>query len=230
MTIEGANRTMDVSDLAIPFGWGLVGWLAALSVLAGAARAVPWRRFVAGESAPILPAAIFALCLLWGMRAHVGEAFAFHLLGTAALALTVGAPLALIGGAVVVGVMSAIREAPWQNAGLVWLTAVAVPVVVATSVLRLAEWKLPPNFFVYVFAGCFFGAALAFAAGGLAAALLTVAAGVRPAEVVFGEYVPFLLYLGFGEATLTGMCLTLAVVYRPQWVATFADARYLRGR
>ena len=26
---------------------------------------------------------------------------------------------------------------------------------------------------------------------------------------------------------LTGMALTLAVVYRPQWVATFDDARYL---
>jgi uncharacterized membrane protein len=26
------------------------------------------------------------------------------------------------------------------------------------------------------------------------------------------------------------MALTLAVVYRPQWVATFDDARYITGR
>lgn len=30
--------------------------------------------------------------------------------------------------------------------------------------------------------------------------------------------------------TLTGMVLTLAVVYRPSWVATFDDARYIKGR
>jgi uncharacterized membrane protein len=29
---------------------------------------------------------------------------------------------------------------------------------------------------------------------------------------------------------LTGMLLTLAVVYRPQWVATFDDRRYLHRR
>ena len=48
--------------------------------------------------------------------------------------------------------------------------------------------------------------------------------------MVFGEYTPYLVYLAFGEATLTGMLVTLAVVYRPQWVATFDDARYIDGR
>ena len=39
-----------------------------------------------------------------------------------------------------------------------------------------------------------------------------------------------LAYLALGEATLTGIALTLAVVYRPQWVATFDDAWYPDGR
>ena len=51
-----------------------------------------------------------------------------------------------------------------------------------------------------------------------------------PAGVMFGEYVPYLLFLAFGDGTLTGMALTLAVVYRPQWVATFDDAFYIAGR
>jgi uncharacterized membrane protein len=38
------------------------------------------------------------------------------------------------------------------------------------------------------------------------------------------------MYLGLGEAMLTGMLVTLAVVYRPQWVATFDDERYIVGR
>jgi uncharacterized circularly permuted ATP-grasp superfamily protein len=58
----------------------------------------------------------------------------------------------------------------------------------------------------------------------------------RDVQIVFGEYVPYLVYLAFGEATVTGMALTLAVVYRPQWVATFDDADHrpragtVRGR
>jgi uncharacterized membrane protein len=36
--------------------------------------------------------------------------------------------------------------------------------------------------------------------------------------------------LAFGEATLTGMLMTLFVVYKPAWVGTFDDARYLRRR
>jgi hypothetical protein len=63
--------------------------------------------------------------------------------------------------------------------------------------------------------------------GGVAAAFVLAFGAGLPAPLVFGEYVPYLLYLAFGEATLTGMALTLMVVYRPQWVATFDDARYL---
>ena len=31
-------------------------------------------------------------------------------------------------------------------------------------------------------------------------------------------------------ATASGMVMTLLVVYRPRWVATFDDARYLRNK
>jgi len=33
--------------------------------------------------------------------------------------------------------------------------------------------------------------------------------------------------LAFGEATLTGMLLTLGVIYRPRWIATYDIDRYL---
>jgi uncharacterized membrane protein len=106
----------------------------------------------------------------------------------------------------------------------------ALPVAVTWATLRLAERRLPPNFFVYVFVVAFFGAALSLLAAGLAGALvLTLGAG-RPAELVFGDYVPYLVYLAFGEATLNGMALTLLVVYRPHWVASFDDRRCIEGR
>jgi len=38
------------------------------------------------------------------------------------------------------------------------------------------------------------------------------------------------LMLGFGEAFLTGMLVTILVVYRRDWVVTFDDARWLAPR
>jgi uncharacterized membrane protein len=36
--------------------------------------------------------------------------------------------------------------------------------------------------------------------------------------------------MGWSEAVLTGMLATLLVVYKPEWVATFDDARYIRNK
>lgn len=122
------------------------------------------------------------------------------------------------------------RGGLWINAGLAFVTMAAVPVTVTWIVLRLAERRLPSNFFVYIVVAAFFGAALSYGAAGIVgASVLTLAAGI-PGAQAFREYVPHLRYLAFGEATVTGMVLTLVVVYRPQWVATFDDDRYLKGR
>ena len=184
----------------------------------------------ASEPVHVWYGAIFGVVVLWSIQVTVGEGFTFHLLGVSAFTLLVGVPLALTGTAIAVTLNLAVHDGHWANAALVWLTLAALPVGATRLVLRLVERVLPTNFFVYVFAAAFFGGALSLAAAGLAGAvLLTVVAG-RPAEVVFGEYVPYLLYLAFGEATLTGMVVTLAVAYRPQWVTTFDDARYLDDR
>jgi uncharacterized membrane protein len=52
-------------------------------------------------------------------------------------------------------------------------------------------------------------------------------AGTYPVAYLLDEYLPYFLLLGFSEGWLSGMVITLFVVYRPQWVASFEDARYL---
>ncbi|HVB49982.1 MAG TPA: hypothetical protein VNF69_16515 [Burkholderiales bacterium] len=42
------------------------------------------------------------------------------------------------------------------------------------------------------------------------------------------NFLPYALLLAFGEALLTGTLITVFVVYRREWVATFDDARWLR--
>jgi uncharacterized membrane protein len=221
---------MDLTAITFPPAWVAAAWALAVPILLAALRVAPWQRFRASEPVHVWYGTIFCLVVLWSIQATVGEGFTFHLLGVAAFTLLAGAPLALAGTAVAVAVNVGLRDGPWANAALVWLTMAAIPVGTTWLVLHLAERALPANFFVYIFVTAFFGAALSLVAAGLGgAALLTLAAGRAP-ELVFGEYLPYLGYLAFGEATLTGMALTLAVAYRPQWVATFDDARYLEGR
>ena len=116
---------------------------------------------------------------------------------------------------------------------LVWavfLLSVALPIVVVLAVLRITQSHLPDNFFVYVLAVAFAGSALSLAAAGLGSAAVIAGSGAMSAATIFGDFAPYLLYLAFAEGTMTGMLVTLAVVYRPDWLATFDDARYLHHK
>lgn len=221
---------MDASLAPLPLVAIVASAAAMMVVLAWAAWAAPWRRLQASsEAASVWCGTIFALTVLWSVRAVVQDVIAIHLLGMAGFALAAGAPLALLGGAVVVAICALVHGTALANVPTVFLLSVALPVAVALGVLRLTQRLLPPNFFVYTIVACFLGAALSFALAGLASAAVIALTGAVDAGIVFRDDVPYLLYLSFGEGTLTGMALTLAVVYRPQWVATFDDAFYLHG-
>ena len=219
---------MDLSRLSLPDAWTLAAWAVALPLLALAVGRAPWRALAAGPGAQVWPASVAALVALWSIRGSAEPHFAFHLSGIAALALSSGPWLALVGGAIVVAVTFALGGAPWANAGLAWLAGVAVPAGAALAILRAAERRLPPNFFVYAIVVAFFGGAVSYLATGLAgAAVLVTALGVPP-SLAFGDYLIYVGTLAFGEATLTGMLISLAAVYRPAWVATFRADRYFR--
>jgi len=221
---------MDLTAVPFPPGWVVAGWAAALPLVALALRNAAWSRFTAGDTVHVWCAAVFVVVALWNIQATVGEGFTFHILGIAAFTLLSGPALALVGGAAALALELVLRGGLAQSVGLAFVTMVALPVATVHAVLRASERWLPPNFFVYIFVVAFFGAGASLAVCGLAgAAALTYGAGRDPG-LVFGEYVPYLVYLAFGEATLTGMIITLAVVYRPQWVTSFDDARYIAGR
>ena len=224
------SRIVDLTRIDLSAAWAAAGWIIALPVLARALARAPWPRFADGEQVHVWYGTLFALILLWSIQATVGEGFTFHLLGIAALTLIAGPALALIGSAIVVTILMLVKGGVWPSAALAWCTMAALPVAVTWATLRFAERRLPPNFFVYVFVVGFFGAALSLVAAGLAGAVVLTLGGGRPAGLVFGDYVPTLVSLAFGEATLVGMAMTLVIVYRPHWVATFDDARYIKGR
>jgi len=168
--------------------------------------------------------------VLWNIKTGIKPGLNFHMLGATALTLMFGPELALVGMALVLlGSTLAGFSGTWTFSLNALLMGV-LPVLVSHAVYRLADTRLPNHFFVYVFVNGFFGAALAMASAGFVATALLGAAGAYSFSYLYGEYLPFYMLLAWSEALLTGMAVTLMAVYRPEWIGTFDDARYLRGK
>ena len=219
---------MDLINLPFPPAWQLGAFALFVPLLAWAAWTAPWSRFEASELTHVWYGTILGLIFLWSIKASIAPGFTVHLLGVSLFTLLAGPQLALVGTALVIVVVTVLRDGWWANYAICALLLVVVPVVATMSILRVSERWLPPNLFVYLFVAAFFGAALAMAVAGLLACAAAVLGGDQPGSVVFDQYLPYFIYLCFGEATITGMLATLFVVYHPGWVTTFDDARYLR--
>ena len=216
---------MDLIGIAFPPAWQSAAFVALLPLLAWALASAPWRRFDSSEAVHVWYGAIVATLLLWSIKASVGNALTFHLLGASVLALLFGSRLALTAVALVVAIVTALRGGSWANYAISVLAMGAVPVSITWTVLKLAERYLPPNPFIYFFAIAFLGSGLAMLGSGLVASLAILF--VASAQSAMGDSALYLVYLAFGEASVSGMLMTLFVVYRPSWVVTFDDARYL---
>lgn len=196
-------------------------------LLLGLYRA-PWRQLLAGAQLHIFLGSTVSLLLLWNIRTHLGLGIEFHLLGTTAATLVLGWPLAILAASLAQLGLTVISETNW-NTYLVEIVANGIiPVVVTQVIHRLARRKLPAHFFVYVFVGAFLAGALAMATSRLALLAHALASGaVGSSAALSSAYLPL---MALPEALLNGMLVTLLVAYRPQWVSTFDDNCYLRGK
>ncbi|HEX9180515.1 MAG TPA: energy-coupling factor ABC transporter permease [Burkholderiales bacterium] len=221
---------MNLPDQLLPAGWLWVGHLLFAGVFAYVLRVAPWRRLRKSSQLHLFLGAVVAIMVLWNIKTGIRPGLNFHMLGATALTLMFGPELAIVGMVLVLlGSTLAGFSGVWTFPLNTLLMGV-LPVLVSQAIYRLADTRLPNHFFVYVFVNGFFGGALAMAATGIVATTLLAAAGAYPAAYLYGEYLPFYTLLAWSEALLTGMAVTLMVVYRPEWIGTFDDLRYLRNK
>lgn len=192
-------------------------------------RHLPWRSMMDPLRQHLWLGTIVTLVLLWSMRAGVQPGLNFHLLGAMACTLMFGPELAVLALSLVLAAVSFNSSLAWSVYGLNALVMVVVPVGFSTLIYRAVEHFLPRQFFVYIFVAAFFGSALTILLTGLVSTLVLMA-GPYTAEYLFSQYFPYFLLLAFSESFITGLCLTLMVVYRPGWVSTFNDKTYLLNK
>lgn len=219
---------MNFTLAAYPTGWlGPCAVMLAAIVLDLALHA-PWRSLRDGQRLNLWLGSVVALLVLWRIHAGLRPGLDFHVLGASACALMFGARLGWAAIAIVQVGSAAVGGLEWSSLPLNLLVMGMTPVGVTTLVLRAVERWLPSHFFVYIFASAFFGAALGMIATGCVACALLAATGRYALPTLLSEVLPWYLLMAWAEAFLTGATITLMVVYRPGWVATFDDQRYLR--
>jgi uncharacterized membrane protein len=202
-------------------------WIAALSACV---RYAPWAWLKSGVRVHVFLGTIVCLALLWRVSAEIGPGLRLHFLGATLCTLMFDLPLAVVAMALVLLAQAAAGALHPEAIGLNGLMTGLFPVLVSAAVSRLARRFLPAHLFVYFFVNSFFAAGVAMmATGTISSFALKFWSAAAP--TFWTEELPaYFMLMSWGEAFLTGMAMTLLVVYRPDWVRSFDDATYLGRR
>jgi uncharacterized membrane protein len=212
------------------FSTQLIFWLLFAATIGVAAWRAPWYHLKETASLNILLAIIVAIMVVWMLKAGFVPGLTVHLLGTTLLTLMFGWAFAILGIFLVLVAHAINAGGGWMALPIETLLLGMLPAVISFSFYRLIDTRLPNNFFIYIFLVAFFGAALSAASAVFATSLAQIASGAYTSAQVWHDYTRYALLIMFPEAFITGMLMTLFVAYRPEWVSTFDDSRYLDGK
>lgn len=219
---------MNLPDNLLTSSWYWTGQGLCALLLFWAIRTAPWHKLKDASMLNVWLGTCVFLMALWSVKTGIKPGLNFHLLGATAMTLMFGPQLALLGLTITLTAVTLAGMAGWQGYG--WNTVImgALPVAVSYGTYWLADRKLPNHLFVYIYLSAFFGGALAMAVAGLGGTLLLQLSGTYLPAYLYHDYLPYYILMSWSEAITTGMAITLMVVYSPNWVSTFDDARYLK--
>lgn len=218
---------MNIPDNLVGEGWYWAAWAVWSLLFARTVWHAPWGRLKDGEHLNVWLGMVVLLTFVWSLKAGVKPGLSMHLLGATVFTLCFGRQLAFVGlSAVLAGIT--INGASGHFAyALNALLLIAVSVLSSHLFLVVVQRLLPRHFFVYIFVNGFIGAAITVLCVGLVATVFLGLSEAYDFDYLTTEYLPYFILLGFSEAWLSGMVMTLFVVYRPDWVVTFDDSLYL---
>jgi len=198
-------------------------------LLAWALYRAPWSILTQKDSSNVLFATCVALFLIWQLRIQVDDGLAIHLLGSTLLTLMFRWQTALIANALILTGMTLTTDADFAAFATNGLLMGALPIGISYLVWRFNEWYLPANYFVYIFVVAFLSAGIGMISVGYVAWLLLNSTSTLPMETL-DQFLWIFVPIMYPEAFLTGGAISIFVIYKPEWIATFDDRRYLRNR
>lgn len=219
---------MGIFTFTLPPEIAFLAILAAAAILFRNARTAHWKNLAAPGAFSAWCFFIIALPLLWSFDIPVARGLALHLLGMPLFVLMFGRRLAMAGIGISAIAYTVLHDGLWTNIGMNLLLLAVLPAYCGEFVMRMTQRFFPHHMFVYLLGNGFFGALLMLATIGLVS--LTVHRIWITGAPLGADVIAYMLLLAWGEAFLTGFLLTIFTVYRPEWVLTFDDEIYLRGK
>ena len=206
-----------------------MAWLEQAAFVAILGLALVFRPWLPLRHAPLQSPWIGAMVLLpfaWWTQHLLPSGLTLHLSGACLMVLMVGWPLAMwsIAAIAFVADWAAVGALPtWANhvSHALWMGL--LPGTLALGLGLLIRRWLPSHLFVYILGRGFFTTALSVSAVGV----LAWGAGLVPPALGAEEWLLGHWLLGWGEAISTGMLTAIFVAFKPEWMLTYSDARYL---
>lgn len=184
----------------------------------------PWRWLAGGRLLTPMLATVVLLPWLWALPALQGMPLQLQWSGACLVLLMLGWPLAIPVLCLAAVLAALISPMPWSEVPELATWLGVVPATLALGVGAAVRRLLGTHPFIYLLGRAFLGSAFClFAAGVLRQWVGHAPAGVSPELTVIAHWLT-----AWGDAVVTGMLTAIFVAYRPQWLATWSDALYLR--
>lgn len=213
----------------LPSTWLWVSHFIFFSWLSYALWRAPWQHFFNPDDTNVFFFSCLALFLLWQLGGGITAGMEFHLLLITTITLMFGWQFATLAIAIIQLCLTLTGYAEWATFSINALCNGIVPMAVTYGVYWLALIGLPRHFFIYVYICAFLGGALSMLASRLVGmSILLSNQTYHLADL--GDEPLFIIVMLFPEAFINGMLITLLIVYKPQWVSSFSDKRYLYGK
>lgn len=220
---------MDIPSSLLPDSFYLVATLLLVPWVLTALWTAPWFKVRKdSEARHVFFAAIVVLMVMWSLRAGVYDGLSFHLLGVTALTLMFGWQFSLLAGLLVMSGLVLNDVFDVAAIPLNMLIMVCVPILVTQVILKVAQAKLPHNFFIYIFLNAFFAAGLSTISTSLVSSLVHGWGESYAWQALWDNYLSMSILLLFPESLFNGILMTGFVAYKPEWVASFHDKSYLK--
>ncbi len=172
-------------------------------------------------------ACALVLALLWRIKAGIFAGLDIHILGVTAITLILGWRLASLAAVLATVLLASFSIVSWEQSAVYILTTALIPIYFSYAVFSIVYYTLPRHLFVYVFICSFLCAALANCLKIVVTATYFWAIGSYDWTTLLDNYIILCALIWFPEAMLSGMAMTILVIYRPHWVRTFYDKEYL---
>ena len=214
--------------LSAPIYWG--AHVVYLLVLGWAIWTAPWKMIRSRENLNIFLATTVGLLFIWMLKAGISPGMTFHLLGATLLMLMFGWQFAIFSISLILVAQTIYGNIDLLAFSLNALLMGALPVLFSYAVFRLSLWFLPKNFFIYTLFNGYFCAALSMAVTVFAASMLLLCCSDYSLSELSRRYLAFVPLMIFAEGFFTGMLVAALVLFRPEWIGSFDDRIYLKGK